>query len=340
MPTRVEGDSSGSVAQSRPSGSVAQSRPSGSVAQSRPSGSVAPLRPSGSVAPLRPSGSVAPVVSSGSVAPLRPSGSVAQSRPSGSKGGPWLALAVLLQGFFLVQVRAQTLSTLPAKALQAEQPSVGSYQGARFESVTIGKQTWMKRNLDVVTFRNGDTIPEAASDSAWMAAAENETPAWCYYNNDPANGKLYGRLYNWYVLRDRRGLAPQGWHLPSDPEWKELIRQLDTVTGQQAMVGAESVLAGPLLKTVEGWKEGAIEANDSTGFSALPGGYRVHWNIEKSAAPFYAVGESANWWSTTPTAGTDAWLRNVYFKNNQVKRYFFHRGYGFSVRCLKGEAED
>ena len=53
-----------------------------------------------------------------------------------------------------------------------------------FSVVTIGKQVWMQRNLDVFTFRNGDSIPQAASDSAWMAAAENETPAWCYYNND------------------------------------------------------------------------------------------------------------------------------------------------------------
>jgi len=207
-------------------------------------------------------------------------------------------------------------------------------------SVTIGTQTWMQRNLDVVTFRNGDTIPQAAGDSAWMAAAENETPAWCYYNNDPANGAVYGKLYNWFALKDTRGLAPLGWHLPSDQEWTLLINTLDTSAHLLQMGGAESVKAGPLLKTAEGWKEEAVEANNSSGFTALPAGYRVHWNIEKTAAPFFALTESANWWSSTPTAGTDAWLRNVYYKNNQVKKYFFHRGYGFSVRCIQGELED
>lgn len=252
----------------------------------------------------------------------------------------------------LVMVWALSAGTITAQAQNSDQApqapntaeAAEAAQSTKNEtsvpSVTIGTQTWMKRNLDVVTFRNGDTIPQAASDSAWMAAAENETPAWCYYNNDPANGAVYGRLYNWFALKDTRGLAPLGWHLPSDKEWTEMVFELDSVAKQQYIGGAESVNAGPMLKTAEGWKEDAVEANNSSGFTALPGGYRVHWNIEKTAAPFYAIGESANWWSSTPTAGTDAWLRNVFYKNNQVKKYFFNRGYGFSVRCIKGELED
>jgi len=236
--------------------------------------------------------------------------------------------------------RAQRAPKTAETSEAAEAPQAPKTAETSVPSVTIGTQTWMQRNLDVVTFRNGDTIPQAATDSAWMAAAENETPAWCYYNNDPANGAVYGRLYNWFALKDSRGLAPLGWHLPSDQEWNLLINTLDTAAHLLHMGGAESVNAGPMLKTAEGGKEGAIEANNSSSFTALPGGYRVHWSIDKSAAPFAAMGESANWWSSTPTAGTDAWLRNVYYKNNQVKKYFFHRGYGFSVRCLQGELED
>jgi uncharacterized protein (TIGR02145 family) len=237
----------------------------------------------------------------------------------------------------LVMVWALSAGTITAQAQNSDQApqapktaeAVEAAQSPKTESffptVTIGAQVWMKRNLDVVT---------------WMAAAENETPAWCYYNNDPANGAVYGKLYNWFALKDTRGLAPKGWHLPSDKEWTEMVFELDSVAKQQYIGGAESVNAGPMLKTAEGWKEDAVEANNSSGFTALPGGYRVHWNIEKTAAPFYAIGESANWWSSTPTAGTDAWLRNVFYKNNQVKKYFFNRGYGFSVRCIKGELED
>lgn len=65
------------------------------------------------------------------------------------------------------------------------------------QTVTIGTQVWMTKNLDVVTFRNGDPIPQAKTSEAWKKAGESKQPAWCYYNNDPANGAKYGKLYNW-----------------------------------------------------------------------------------------------------------------------------------------------
>ena len=76
--------------------------------------------------------------------------------------------------------------------------------------VTIGTQVWMTKNLDVATFRNGDPIPEATTEGDWKAYASAEEAAWCYYDNDPKNGKKYGKLYNWYAVNDPRGLAPNG----------------------------------------------------------------------------------------------------------------------------------
>lgn len=76
------------------------------------------------------------------------------------------------------------------------------------QTVTIGTQVWRTKNLDVATFRNGDSIPQAKTNEEWEKAAENQQPAWCYYNNDPANGAKYGKLYNWYAVNDSRGLAP------------------------------------------------------------------------------------------------------------------------------------
>jgi uncharacterized protein (TIGR02145 family) len=84
------------------------------------------------------------------------------------------------------------------------------------QQIKIGTQIWATRNLDASTFRNGDTIPEAKTDEEWKAAGNDKKPAWCYYNNDPANGKKYGKLYNYYAVKDKRGLAPEGWHIPSD----------------------------------------------------------------------------------------------------------------------------
>ena len=90
------------------------------------------------------------------------------------------------------------------------------------QSVTIGTQTWTTKNLDVATFRNGDAIPQAKTDKEWQAAGDNKQPAWCYYDNDPKNGTKYGKLYNWYAVNDVRGLAPVGYHIPTDTEWTKL----------------------------------------------------------------------------------------------------------------------
>jgi uncharacterized protein (TIGR02145 family) len=91
----------------------------------------------------------------------------------------------------------------------------------QYESVKIGDQEWMPINLDVDRFRNGDLIPHVESDEEWEKAGENEQAAWCYYDNDPENGKKYGKLYNWFAVNDPRGLAPEGWHVPSKEEWEE-----------------------------------------------------------------------------------------------------------------------
>jgi len=89
----------------------------------------------------------------------------------------------------------------------------------RFNSVKIGNQIWMTENLNLDRFRNGDIIPEAKTAEEWVATGNAKKPAWCYYDNDPKNGALYGKLYNWYAVNDMRGLAPSGWHVPSDEEW-------------------------------------------------------------------------------------------------------------------------
>ncbi|MCC5835685.1 MAG: FKBP-type peptidyl-prolyl cis-trans isomerase [Opitutales bacterium] len=93
--------------------------------------------------------------------------------------------------------------------------------------VHIGSQTWMTENLDVDHFRNGDPIPQAKTIEDWQNAYENQEPAWGYYENDPANGEKYGKLYNRYAVEDARGLAPEGWHIPSMTEWDIFDQILD-----------------------------------------------------------------------------------------------------------------
>jgi len=83
------------------------------------------------------------------------------------------------------------------------------------QDVKIGNQTWSKTNLEVKTFRNGDTIPEAKTDEEWQKAAKEGKPAWCYYKNKKKYGSI---LYNWYAVNDSRQLAPEGYHIPNDDE--------------------------------------------------------------------------------------------------------------------------
>ena len=193
--------------------------------------------------------------------------------------------------------------------------SISSFSFA--QTVTIGSQTWTAKNLDVATFRNGEIIPEAKTDEEWQAAGYNKQPAWCYYKNDPKNGTKYGKLYNWYAVVDARGLAPAGWHVPTDEEWTVL----------STFLGGEDV-AGKKMKSTSGWNDDGNGTN-SSGFSGLPGGCRSPRN-------FYLVGYYGNWWSASENASPNAWSRKLPAIGSYLFRYGLNaKNYGFSVRLVK-----
>jgi len=186
------------------------------------------------------------------------------------------------------------------------------------QSVTIGTQTWTTKNLDVATFRNGDAIPQAKTNDEWTAAGENKQAAWCYYDNDPKNGAKYGKLYNWYAVNDARGLAPTGWHVPTNQEWTVL----------STFLGGWDV-AGEKMKSSSGWSENG-NGNNISGFSGLPGGCR------SSYGSFYDVGSTGSWWSASEDGETDAWTRRLHYFYSYLVRYSsFFKMYGFSVRCVE-----
>jgi uncharacterized protein (TIGR02145 family) len=192
--------------------------------------------------------------------------------------------------------------------------------------IQIGNQKWLTNNLDVSTFRNGVPIPEAKTATEWENAGKERKPAWCYYDNDPKNGEKYGKLYNWYAVNDRRGLAPKGWHIPTDAEWIQLVVFLGIVE------------AGTKMKSKEDWKsyEGKNgNGTNESGFLGFPGGIR-HFG-----GTFHAIGEFGNWWSSTdgsagdPFGGTNnAWSRILGNDIGYLDRGYSRNGYGLSVRCL------
>ena len=134
---------------------------------------------------------------------------------------------------------------------------------------------WQSKNLNVTTYKNGDTIPEVADSAQWVNLT---TGAWCWYNNDSAtNSSTFGRLYNWYAVNDPRGLAPQGWHIPTNTEWNKLTKMIDPLADTNLCC---SNRAGIAMKNSNGWNSNDwsdISGNgtNSSGFSGLPGGARL-----------------------------------------------------------------
>mgnify|MGYP006292784259 FL=1 len=182
-------------------------------------------------------------------------------------------------------------------------------------SVTIGTQIWCAQNLSVRTYRNGDPIPQVTDPTAW---GNLTTGAWCWYNNDSATYAVtYGRLYNWYAVNDPRGLAPNGWHVPTDAEWTTLTNFL----------GGDSV-AGGKMKSIIAWNSPNIGATNSSGFWGLPGGGRIYNNS------FAGVGNFGYWWSASAIDTSNAWSRYLYTNSNNVDRGGDNKTIGFSVRVV------
>ena len=198
--------------------------------------------------------------------------------------------------------------------------------GGNTTTVTICNQVWMVKNLDVSTYRNGDTIPNVTDPTQWNNLT---TGAWCYSANSSEYGAIYGKLYNWYAVNDSRGLAPAGWHIPSDGEWNKLVKCLDPTADTSGTVTKQSTTAGDAMKEAGSihWV-GFSFATNSSGFTGLPGGGRSTLNG-------YGLGYYGNWWSSTKDI-TDgiAWPRGL-DGTSGVIRWPEPEKSGFSVRCIK-----
>jgi len=188
-------------------------------------------------------------------------------------------------------------------------------EGNSFITVMIGDQLWMAENLNVLSFANGDSIPKARSEEEWEDAGDEARPAWCYYAYDDGNGQKYARLYNWYAVTDPRGLAPKGWHIPSDEEWNKLSDQLGND-------------AGTKIRSKDGWKTND-NTNNKTGFSALPGGYCNESGV------FRGLGEVSCLWSATESSDKFAYYRFLKQDSDELFKLDYGKGDGFSCRCIK-----
>jgi hypothetical protein len=190
-------------------------------------------------------------------------------------------------------------------------------------TIVIGTQQWMRENLDVLTYRDGTLIGQITNTADWGAAT---TGAWCYYDNDPLKGAIYGKMYNWYAVNneDHGGIAPQGWHIPNDAEWTTL----------STLLGGDVIAGGKMKSTgFSSWPSPNTSATNESGFSGLPGNYRTFLG---SFAP-ELVGEQGYWWSATEYTLNNLYARYRYlrYNNGNLMSNQLEKKAGLSVRCIR-----
>jgi uncharacterized protein (TIGR02145 family) len=196
-------------------------------------------------------------------------------------------------------------------------PTVQDIDGNVYTKVPIGSQVWLKENLTVTRFADGEEMGNLTNSNAWRNTGG---PAFCYYDNTPANGLVYGKLYNFTAAYYNP--CPNGWHVPTIEEWNTLIGFL----GGELVAGGKLKSAGTML-----WEDPNTDAADAVGFSAHPGGIRYAVD-----AAFNGMGEEGQWWSSTldvPT-GTGAAIRLIY-DDATVVRVDNALNTGASIRCIK-----
>ena len=201
--------------------------------------------------------------------------------------------------------------------------------GNKYQTVKIGDQLWMAENLKVTRYRNGELIPEVMDNNEWCFTEG----AYCNYSDDATKVAIYGRLYNWYAVIDSSNIAPIGWHVPTDAEWQTLVDYL----------GGDSVAGGKMKETgVTHWNVPNTGATNESGFSALPGGFRlfngsyvyiVGYRINDGT--YYDIGYYGLWWSATEDGSGHAWYRGLDCSSSDMNRNNAHKQGGFSVRCVK-----
>jgi len=223
--------------------------------------------------------------------------------------------------------------------------TVTDVDGNSYATIQIGDQVWMAENLKATHYADGAPIPEVSSADEWVALTPDpDLKAYCWYDNIAASGDTAGALYNWaaavkgeagsdLVPSGIQGVCPDGWHLPSDGEWKELEMFLgmnqtdaDKTEWRGSSEGGDLKEAG-----FSGWSIPNTGGSNASGFTAIPGGFR------SNSGSFYSFHQYASYWTATGALSDDemAWYRTLYYNNEQVYRQYKIRTQGFSVRCVK-----
>ena len=222
---------------------------------------------------------------------------------------------------------ALTLFYTGLAELQAQ--TVQDIEGNVYRTVTIGVQVWMAENLKTTKLNDNTSLPLVTDKAAWGALA---TPGYTWYDNDESVNKVpYGALYNWHAVKTNN-LCPAGWHVPSNSEWTILTSYLTSNGFGYRGTGITKSMANK-----SGWTESASEgtpgndqaSNNSSGFTAIPGGYRNY------SGAFFNLGSHSYWWSSTETSATHAFIRIIFNGDGSVTKFGNDKRAGISVRCIR-----
>jgi uncharacterized protein (TIGR02145 family) len=237
---------------------------------------------------------------------------------------------------------ASSAVTPSAPSFTCGTSTVADIDGNSYNTVPIGSQCWTKENLKVTKYNDGNAIPDETA-GGWGGLT---TGARSDYTGAASYIATYGYLYNWYAAKgvsttgstNYKNICPAGWHVPTDAEWTIMIQTLDPSQAVNSgnvltFIGLQSPTAGGNMKSTDPavWNSQNIGANNSSGFSALPGGFR------DQGGTFSNVRDFPYFWSATESAvnNGNACLRNLRNGDSFVVRDMKEKIYGFSVRCLK-----
>lgn len=236
------------------------------------------------------------------------------------------AAVILFLTFMVILITSSCGKEEVAVGGKPETSTMVDVDGNVYVTVKIGDQWWMAENLKVTRFTNGDPISNVTDAQQWSAL---QSPAYCLFEG---NSSAPGLLYNGFAVSATQQLAPQGWRIPTDDDWKKLERHL----GMSAVDASSwrGTTQGDQLKeagTASWTRFSDVWGTNESGFTAKAGGCRMPTGTWGTPGLF----ATGFWWSSTDKEDGKLWYRHLDYKRSDIFRQYASSKYGFSIRCVK-----
>ncbi len=200
--------------------------------------------------------------------------------------------------------------------------------GNIYKTIKIGDMIWSAENLRATKFQNGDSIPNITDKYEW---SELKTGAYCKYENNDYDAKKYGFLYNWFIVKDNRKIAPEGWHVPTDEDFKKLFNIFGIIKYEKDSIDLHAEKIGGKLKETgtTHWESPNTGATNESGFSALPGGYRLY------DGNFDDIECASAFWTSSNYDSLTAWSYCLLNISSSIYRMHGPMQNGSSIRLVR-----